>query len=79
MSEVLSLATLRMLVDQWIADGRRVAGPRLVNDRLLYGWLDSAGQLALDGEARPRNSIKEFLFPRHENSMAISLGGSASS
>ena len=25
MSEVLSLATLRMLVDKWIADGRRVA------------------------------------------------------
>ena len=28
MSEVLSLATLRTLVDKWIADGRRVAGPR---------------------------------------------------
>jgi len=74
MSEVLSLATLRMLVDQWIADGRRVAGPRLVNDRLLYDWLESAGQLALDGAVRPRNSIKEFLFPRHETLYGYKLG-----
>ena len=74
MSEVLSFATLRTLVDQWIADGRRVAGPRLVNDRLLYAWLDSAGQLALDGPARPRNSIKEFLFPRHEKLYGYKLG-----
>jgi ferredoxin len=66
MSEVLSLATLRTLVGRWIGDGRRVAGPRLVNGRLLYAWLDTAGQLTLDGEARPRNSIKELLFPRHE-------------
>jgi ferredoxin len=74
MSEILSIATLRMLVDQWIVGGRRVAGPRLVNDRLLYGWLDAAGQLALDGDPRPRNSIKEFLFPRHEELYGYKLG-----
>jgi ferredoxin len=74
MSEVLSVASLRLLVDQWIAGGRRVAGPHLVNDRVLYGWLDSAGQLELDDGARPRNSIKEFLFPRHEKLYGYKVG-----
>jgi len=66
MSEVLSFTVLRTLVDQWLAAGRRVAGPRLVNDRLLYAWVDAAGQLTLDDGPRPRNSIKEFLIPHHE-------------
>ena len=74
MSEILSLTTLRTLVDAWIAGGRRVAGPRLIEDRLLYGWLEAAAQLALDGKARPRNSIKEFFFPRHEKLYGYSLG-----
>ena len=74
MSEIFSFATLRRLVDQWITEGRHVAGPRLVNDRLLYGWLESAGQLTLDGETRPRNSIKDFLFPRHEKLYGYKLG-----
>jgi ferredoxin len=65
MSEVVSLATLRSLVDQWIAAGRLVAGPKQVNGRLLYGPLDAAEQLVI-GDVRPQNSIKEYLFPRHE-------------
>ena len=74
MSEILSSVTLRQLVDKWIGEGRHVAGPRLVNDRLLYGWLESAGQLTLDDGTRPRNSIKEFLFPRHEKLYGYKLG-----
>ncbi len=74
MSNVLSFETLRTLVDEWIAAGRRVAGPRLVNDRLLYGWLDAASQLAMENNSRPRNSMKEFLFPRHEELYGYTLG-----
>jgi ferredoxin len=74
MSEVLAAAKLRQLVARWIADGKRVAGPRNVRpadsshpDNLIqYTWLDSADQLLLDGFIRPANSIKEFVFPRHE-------------
>ena len=66
MNEVLSVATLRALVDRWIAAGHLVAGPRHIGGRLLFGRLDAAGQLALNGDERPRNSIKELLFPRHE-------------
>jgi ferredoxin len=74
MSDAISQKTLRKLVDQWIAGGRRVAGPRQCGKRLLYGWLDSAGQLTLDAAERPNNSIKEFLFPRHEKLYGYKLG-----
>ena len=74
MSQTVSLSSLKSLVERWLAFGRRVAGPRLVNDRLLYGWLETAGQLVLDGNSRPRNSLKEFLFPRHEELYGYRLG-----
>ena len=80
MSEVLSLATLRTLVDKWIADGRRVAGPRLVNDRLLYDWLDSAGAIDARWQQCGRGiRSRSSSFPATKSSTAISSGGSASS
>ncbi len=67
MSDVLSVAALRRLVESWIAAGKRVAGPRRVKEGLvLYQSLAVAEQLLLEGFIRPRNSIKEFVFPRHE-------------
>jgi ferredoxin len=73
MSELLAKTAFLQLVKRWLADGKRVAGPRQVNTQdehrpalFQYVWLDSADQLALDGFIRPANSIKEFVFPRHE-------------
>ncbi len=67
MSELLTQATIRQLVQRWMADGRRVAGPQNVHkDLVQYDWLSSADQLLLDGFVHPANSIKEFVFPRHE-------------
>ena len=59
---------------RWIAAGKRVAGPQRVKPRRLPSrWLDSIrlartrpSSLLLDGFIRPANSIKEFVFPRHE-------------
>ena len=39
---------------------------RSKKDLVQYAWLASADQLTLDGFIRPANSIKEFVFPRHE-------------
>lgn len=67
MSELVSKATIRQRVEQWLADGRRVAGPQFVGKNLVqYGWLKSVEPLLLDGFVHPANSIKEFVFPRHE-------------
>jgi ferredoxin len=74
MSELLTKKDLLSLVGRWLADGRRVAGPECVNasdahrpsDLIQYTWLTGVEQLRLDGFIRPSNSIKEFVFPRHE-------------
>lgn len=63
---VIAAPALRRLVDEWIAAGRTVAGPRRVKDFVLYQRLPSAAELLLEGFIHPRNSIKEFVFPRHE-------------
>ena len=80
MSEILSTAVLRRLVDGWIAQGKRVAGPRRIDHEkaqplILYSWLDSSDQLVMDGFVHPGNSIKEFVFPRHEQLYAYRGGG----
>ncbi len=67
MSAVISQTELRRLVDGWIAQGMSVAGPRQVKpEHVLYTLLNESGQLIMDGFVRPANSIKEFIFPRHE-------------
>lgn len=67
MSETISQQALRTLIDTWIDGGRIVAGPRRLRpDRVAYATLHAGRELLLDGFIRPANSIKEFLFPRHE-------------
>ncbi len=67
MSEIISQATLRALIAEWIAAGRRVAGPTRIKPGLvLYAPLGSAEELLLEGVVRPMNSIKEFVFPKQE-------------
>lgn len=67
MSELLTTTALQRWVEGLLAEGKRVAGPQTVkNDLVQYAWLTSADQLTLDGFVHPANSIKEFVFPRHE-------------
>jgi ferredoxin len=83
MSELLAKRDLLRLVETWLAAGRRVAGPQCVNadhphrqsDLIQYAWLADAGDLRLDGFVRPANSIKEFVFPRHEKLYAYEFKG----
>ncbi|MCX7018736.1 MAG: 4Fe-4S dicluster domain-containing protein [bacterium] len=66
MSEIITHAELRRLMDDWIARGGEVIGPAAVKpDLVQYARLESAG-LMLSGYIHPANSIKEFFFPRSE-------------
>jgi ferredoxin len=75
MSEVITRAALQTLIAQWISEGKRVAGPQkatpvaeaVQSSPVMYAWLNSADQMVWSGFIRPTNSIKEFIFPRHEN------------
>ena len=66
MSAIIPVAELGELVAGWIGAGKLVAAPVAVGDRLLYRQLASADRAVFDARRRPANSIKEFLFPRHE-------------
>lgn len=66
MSAVLTVAGLGELVAGWLGQGKLVAAPVQVGDRLLYQALASAQDAVFDARRRPANSIKEFFFPRHE-------------
>ena len=74
MNDLLTTKDLIQLIEMWIGAGRRVAGPQCVNaddshgknNLIHYSWLTRAGDLQLDEFVRPTNSIKEFVFPRHE-------------
>ena len=75
MSTVLSAAGLGELVAGWIGQGKLVAAPVQVGDRLFYQTLATAGQAVFDARRRPSNSIKEFFFPRHEPIFRYRLEG----
>ena len=75
MSTVLSVAALGELVAGWIGQGKLVAAPVQVGDRLMYQALATAGQVVFDARRRPANSIKEFFFPRHEPIFRYRLEG----
>jgi ferredoxin len=63
------------LVAGWIGQGKLVAAPVQVGDRLMYQALSAAGQAVFDARRRPSNSIKEFFFPRHEPIFRYRLEG----
>lgn len=72
MSRILSLARLHAAADQWLAEGKSVAGPRRVRaDLVQYMWLARGADVLTDGFVRPANSIKEFFLPRHEKLFAF--------
>lgn len=76
MSAVITRQKLEQLIDQWIAGGKRVAGPRQVrNDCVMFVPLESSGQMAWDGFVHTTNSIKEFVFPRHEKLYGYRIKG----
>ena len=78
MSEILAQSALRALAAEWLAAGKRVAGPvRVKPDLVLYRPLRSADELLLDGFQRPANSIKEFLFPKAETLYSYRIVGSS--
>lgn len=67
MSAIITQQDLLRAVGEWLEQGRRVGGPaRLSPERVLYRALAAPGDLALEGFIRPANSLKEFVFPRHE-------------
>lgn len=76
MSNIIAGQTLRDLVNEWIGEGRRVAGPGYVTgDLVLYRWLHRSDDLLLESYQRPHNSIKEFVFPRHEKLYNYTIDG----
>ena len=71
MSRILSQATLREAANRWLAEGKRVAGPRRVRPELVqYAWLSRGDDLATTGFVRPANSIKAMFLPQHEKLFA---------
>ena len=67
MSEIIQQDALRTLVADWLKTGRKAAGPVSVKPgEIFHAPLVDADQLVLTGYIRPANSIKEFVFPRHE-------------
>jgi ferredoxin len=76
MSSAISVETLRGLVDQWLAEGRRVIGAHRVKpDMVFYGDLASSAELVVAPDIKPVNSVKEAVFPRHEPLYRYRLAG----
>ncbi|HUW62730.1 MAG TPA: 4Fe-4S dicluster domain-containing protein [Candidatus Bathyarchaeia archaeon] len=76
MSDVISKNDLLRLVDQWLAEGKRVIGPVKMGDGvILYAPVAVSGQLVLDGFVHPANSIKEAVFPRSETIYTYTFNG----
>ena len=72
---IISAAALGELIDVWIKSGKQVAAPVSVAGRLLYQHIASSGQAVLDSALRPANSIKDFVFPRHERLFGYRIEG----
>lgn len=76
MSTIISDKALRELINAWLGHGKHIAGPSTIRDNtVLYKWLNRSEDLVLEGVLRPSNSIKEFLFPRHEKLYGYKIDG----
>ena len=75
MSQRVTKDELRRRVAEWLDAGNMVAGPvQVKHGTVLFTPLASANALLLDGWVRPSNSIKEFVFPRHDVLYGYSIG-----
>jgi ferredoxin len=76
MSAVIRQERLRELAGLWAATGVVVAAPVEVKPGLiLYARVADGTRMKLDGFIRPANSIKEFVFPRHEKLYGYRIDG----
>jgi ferredoxin len=73
---MINESNLRATVRGWLENDQHVIGPvRLNGGIVLYRRLTSADELLLDSFIHPANSIKEFVFPRHEKLYGYKLNG----
>jgi ferredoxin len=73
---MITRSDLIALVDAWLASGKAAAAPVQTTDGgFSFTRLSAASEMALKGYIRPRNSIKEFLFPRHEPILSYQMKG----
>lgn len=76
MSENITRDALAQLAEAWLAQGKQVIAPVLVKPGVvLYQPIRSGAQIHLDATARPANSIKEAVFPRHEKLYGYRIRG----
>jgi len=75
MSAIIHEPSLRKLIDAWLASGKLVAAPVEAGGKLLYRYLKSSAEAVLVSREHPSNSIKEFLFSRHEALFRYQLNG----
>ncbi len=76
MSSVISRETLLQRIQEWMNQGRRAVGPRRMKpDLIQYGILENPQDLLWDGYIHPANSIKEWIFPRHETLYCYNMQG----
>ena len=76
MSEIIYQDDLLKCVDEWLAAGKRVAGPKQVTyNRVLYTPVEKSSELLFDGGTHPVNSIKEFFFPKHQKLYRYEIQG----
>lgn len=67
MSQIISKTALRSLVDSLLRQGKRVIAPAQIRPNLVsYQPVRGSESVLLEGFVRPLNSIKEVVFPRHE-------------
>jgi len=67
MSETITKDALLKLVGEWIDRGKRTIGPTEIKPgHIRYARLEDSAALKLGGYIRPENSVKEFVFPKHE-------------
>ena len=72
MSKIISKENISSLVKGALDKGYRVVGPARRGDIVLLSELRSGDQICLD-EINPRNSIKEFFFPKSEKIFSFKL------
>ena len=77
MSEIISQAALRQLLDAWLGQGRGVVGPAAGQARAvaLPAACMRPPSCCWKAIIRPANSIKETVFPRHEKLYGFRLQG----